>query len=78
MQRVDVFVLPTLPLPALPVEQTGKDIEIDGVIENATVAYLRVTIEGEEHTEETLKEALSLEDSLEAHISLAHFLRYTL
>src|SRR5258708_5179469 len=44
MQRVDAFVLPTLPLPALPIEQTGKDIEIDGVIENATAAYLRITM----------------------------------
>jgi aspartyl-tRNA(Asn)/glutamyl-tRNA(Gln) amidotransferase subunit A len=44
MQRVDVFVLPTLPLPALPIEQAGQDIEIDGVIENATVAYLRITM----------------------------------
>ncbi len=44
MQRVDVFVLPTLPIPALPIEQTGQDIEIDGVIENATVAYLRMTM----------------------------------
>jgi len=44
MQRVDAFVLPTLPLPALPIEQAGKDIEIDGVIENATAAYLRITM----------------------------------
>ncbi|HTK11373.1 MAG TPA: amidase [Ktedonobacteraceae bacterium] len=44
MQRVDAFVLPTLPLPALPIEQIGQDVEIDGVMENSTVAYLRVTM----------------------------------
>jgi aspartyl-tRNA(Asn)/glutamyl-tRNA(Gln) amidotransferase subunit A len=44
MQRVDVFVLPTLPMPAIPLEQAGQDIEIDRVIENATSAYLRVTM----------------------------------
>ncbi len=44
MQRVDAFVLPTLPVPAIPLEQVGQDIEIDGVIENATVAMLRLTM----------------------------------
>ncbi len=44
MQRVDAFVLPTLPLPAIPSEQAGKDIEIEGVTENATTAYLRLTM----------------------------------
>jgi len=44
MQRVDAFVLPTLPLPAIPSELAGTEIEIDGVSENATVAYLRMTM----------------------------------
>ncbi len=44
MQRVDAFVLPTLPIPAPALEQTGRDIEIDGVIENATTALLRLTM----------------------------------
>ncbi len=43
MQRVDAFVLPTLPLPAVLMEQAGKDIEIDGVVENAGTAYLWLT-----------------------------------
>lgn len=44
MQRVDAFVLPTLPIPALPVERMGQDIEIDGMTENATTALLRLTM----------------------------------
>ncbi len=44
MQRVDAFVLPTLPLPAILSELAGTEIEIDGVSENATVAYLRMTM----------------------------------
>ena len=44
MQQVDAFVLPTLPVPAIPSEMAGQDIEIDGVIENATVAYLRMNM----------------------------------
>jgi aspartyl-tRNA(Asn)/glutamyl-tRNA(Gln) amidotransferase subunit A len=44
MQRVDAFVLPTLPIPAPSLEQTAQDIEIDGVVENATVALLRMTM----------------------------------
>ncbi len=44
MQRVDALVLPTLPVPAIPTEQMGQDIEIDGIIENATVALLRLTM----------------------------------
>jgi aspartyl-tRNA(Asn)/glutamyl-tRNA(Gln) amidotransferase subunit A len=44
MQRVDAFVLPTMPVPAIPADQIGQDIEIDGVIENATQAYLRLTM----------------------------------
>ena len=44
MQRVDVFVLPTIPLPAQPVELMGRDIVIDGVPDNLTMAYLRLTM----------------------------------
>jgi aspartyl-tRNA(Asn)/glutamyl-tRNA(Gln) amidotransferase subunit A len=44
MQRVDLFALPTLPLPAIPVEQIGQEITIDGVTENASTAYLRLTM----------------------------------
>ncbi len=44
MQRVDAFVLPTLPVPAISTVQMGQDIEIDGIIENATVALLRLTM----------------------------------
>jgi aspartyl-tRNA(Asn)/glutamyl-tRNA(Gln) amidotransferase subunit A len=44
MQRVDAFVLPTLPLPAIPAEIVGQDIKIDGVTDNSTVAFLRLTM----------------------------------
>ncbi len=44
MQRVDAFALPTLPTHAILSEQAGTDIEIDGVSENATTAYLRLTM----------------------------------
>lgn len=44
MQRVDAFVLPTLPIPAVPVALMGQDIEIDGITENATAALLRLTM----------------------------------
>ncbi len=44
MQRVDAFILPTLPVPAPLLEQTAQDIEIDGVVENTTVALLRMTM----------------------------------
>lgn len=44
MQRVDAFVLPTVPLPAIPSELAGTEIEIDGIRENATSAYLRLTM----------------------------------
>ncbi|GAC1407832.1 MAG: amidase [Ktedonobacteraceae bacterium] len=44
MQRVDALVLPTLPVPAIPIERMGQDIEIDGITENATVALLRLTM----------------------------------
>lgn len=44
MQRVDVLVQPTLPVPAIPLAQTGQEIEIDGVTELSTTAYLRLTM----------------------------------
>ncbi|QBD80619.1 amidase [Ktedonosporobacter rubrisoli] len=44
LQRVDTLVLPTIPVPALPMELTGQQIEIDGVIQEATTAYLRLTM----------------------------------
>ncbi|MBV9710785.1 MAG: Asp-tRNA(Asn)/Glu-tRNA(Gln) amidotransferase subunit GatA [Ktedonobacteraceae bacterium] len=44
MQRVDAFILPTLPIPAPLLEQTAQDIEIDGIVENATVALLCMTM----------------------------------
>ncbi len=44
MQRVDALILPTIPIPAIPSKQAGTDIEIDGVVENATIAYLRLTM----------------------------------
>jgi aspartyl-tRNA(Asn)/glutamyl-tRNA(Gln) amidotransferase subunit A len=44
MQRVDAFILPTLPITAPLLEQTAQDIEIDGVTENATTALLRLTM----------------------------------
>jgi len=44
MQRVDAFVLPTLPIPAPLLQQVGQDIQIDGITENATVALLRLTM----------------------------------
>lgn len=44
MQRIDAFVLPTLPIPAVRAEEIGQDIEIDGVVESATTAFLRLTM----------------------------------
>ena len=44
MQRVDAFILPTLPVSVPLLSQTAQDIEIDGVIENATIALLRMTM----------------------------------
>jgi aspartyl-tRNA(Asn)/glutamyl-tRNA(Gln) amidotransferase subunit A len=44
MQGVHALVLPTLPMPAILIEQADTDILIDGVIENATVALLRLTM----------------------------------
>ncbi len=44
LQRVNALVLPTLPIPAIPIEQAGQEINIDGVSQNATVALLRLTM----------------------------------
>ena len=44
LQHVDAFVLPAQPLPAIPADQAGKDIEIDGELENSAVAMLRLTM----------------------------------
>jgi aspartyl-tRNA(Asn)/glutamyl-tRNA(Gln) amidotransferase subunit A len=44
MQGVNALALPTIPIPALPIEQADQDILIDGVTENATVALLRLTM----------------------------------
>src|SRR5690242_18651311 len=44
MQRVNALVLPTLPLPAFPVELSFQDILIDGVADNSTAGLLRLTM----------------------------------
>ncbi|MDQ2715514.1 MAG: amidase [Chloroflexota bacterium] len=44
LRRVDALVLPTLPVPAIPIAQAGQEIAIDGSVENATVAFLRLTM----------------------------------
>jgi aspartyl-tRNA(Asn)/glutamyl-tRNA(Gln) amidotransferase subunit A len=44
MQYVDALILPTIPLPAIPSDQAGTDLEIDGVIENSTTSYLRLNM----------------------------------
>jgi aspartyl-tRNA(Asn)/glutamyl-tRNA(Gln) amidotransferase subunit A len=44
LQHVNAFVLPTIPTPAIPLEQTGQEISIDGIRESATTAYLRLTM----------------------------------
>jgi aspartyl-tRNA(Asn)/glutamyl-tRNA(Gln) amidotransferase subunit A len=44
LQRVDAFILPAQPIPAIPAELAGKDITINGVIENAASAMLRLTM----------------------------------
>jgi len=44
MQQAEVLVFPTLPIPAIPMELTGKQIEVDGVTEDASTAYLRLTM----------------------------------
>ena len=44
MQGINALVLPTIPMPAILIEQADTDILIDGVTENATVALLRLTM----------------------------------
>jgi aspartyl-tRNA(Asn)/glutamyl-tRNA(Gln) amidotransferase subunit A len=44
MKGIHALVLPTLPMPAILIEQADKDILIDGVTQNATVALLRLTM----------------------------------
>ncbi|GCF07205.1 amidase [Dictyobacter arantiisoli] len=44
LQRVDAFILPTIPTPAILASQAGQIIKIDGVQEEATTAYLRLTM----------------------------------
>ena len=44
LQQVNALVLPTLPIPAIPIEQAHQEISIDGVSENATAALLRLTM----------------------------------
>ena len=43
MQRVNALVLPTIPIPAIPVEQIDRQISIDGIPEQSTAALLRLT-----------------------------------
>ncbi|HEX6484774.1 MAG TPA: amidase [Ktedonobacteraceae bacterium] len=44
MQPVDALVLPTIPMPAIAIKQIDQDISINGVVENATAALLRLTM----------------------------------
>jgi aspartyl-tRNA(Asn)/glutamyl-tRNA(Gln) amidotransferase subunit A len=44
LRRVNALVLPTLPIPAIPIAQAHQEISVDGVSENATVALLRLTM----------------------------------
>lgn len=44
MQSVDALVLPTQPMPAIPVTQIGQNISIDGVTESVGDAMLRLTM----------------------------------
>lgn len=44
MQPVDALVLPTIPIPALPVEQMYQEISIEGVRENSGNSMLRLTM----------------------------------
>jgi aspartyl-tRNA(Asn)/glutamyl-tRNA(Gln) amidotransferase subunit A len=44
MQRVDALILPTTPVPAIPIEQMDQDISIEGVTKNATLALLSLTM----------------------------------
>jgi len=44
MQQVDAFILPTLPVPAIPLEQTGQPISVGGVTEESATAFLRLNM----------------------------------
>jgi len=44
LQRVDVLFLPTLPMPAIPIAQIDREILIEGMTKNATVALLSLTM----------------------------------
>ncbi len=44
LRQVDALVQPTLPIPAVLIEQANQEISIDGVAENATTALLRLTM----------------------------------
>ncbi len=44
MQPIDALVLPTLPIPAIPVPQMYQEISIEGVSENSGDAMLRLTM----------------------------------
>jgi aspartyl-tRNA(Asn)/glutamyl-tRNA(Gln) amidotransferase subunit A len=44
MQQVNAIVLPTLPVAAIPLEKVTQDIEIDGGMQNAGTAFLRLTM----------------------------------
>jgi aspartyl-tRNA(Asn)/glutamyl-tRNA(Gln) amidotransferase subunit A len=43
MQAVHALVLPTIPVPAYPLEQCDQEIEIDGIMEDSRAALLRLT-----------------------------------
>jgi len=44
MREINALVLPTIPIPAILIEEAYQDIQIDGVTENATTALLRLTM----------------------------------
>lgn len=44
LQRADALVLPTIPVPAILIEQIDQDIMIDGSAENTTVMLLSLTM----------------------------------
>jgi aspartyl-tRNA(Asn)/glutamyl-tRNA(Gln) amidotransferase subunit A len=44
MQAIQALALPTLPMPAIRIDQADTDILIDGNTENATGALLRLTM----------------------------------
>src|SRR5579863_2719887 len=44
MQRVNALILPTIPVPAFPVELSYQDMLIDGIVENSGEALLRLNL----------------------------------